>query len=53
MLVFLRHAVTERFLRAEHLDSLLIDPDPAGLLARLAAAHPAAVDKWLDRSSSG
>jgi uncharacterized protein (TIGR00730 family) len=53
MLVFLRHAVTERFLRAEHLDTLLVDPDPAGLLARLAAAHPAAVDKWLDRSGAG
>ena len=53
MLVFLRHAVTERFLRAEQLDTLLVDPDPARLLARLAAAHPAVVDKWLDRSSSG
>ena len=53
MLVFLHHAVTERFLRAEHLDTLLVDPDPAGLLARLAAAHPAAVDKWLDRLGSG
>jgi uncharacterized protein (TIGR00730 family) len=53
MLVFLRHAVTERFLRAEHLETLLVDPDPAGLLHRLAASHPAAVDKWLDRSGSG
>jgi uncharacterized protein (TIGR00730 family) len=52
MLVFLRHAVTERFLRAEHLETLLVDPDPATLLARLAAARPVAVDKWLDRSDS-
>jgi len=46
---WLDHAVRERFLRPEHRATLLVDADPAALLARLAAWEPAAVEKWLDR----
>jgi len=35
LLRFLDHAVSERFLRAEHRDTLLVDTDPEALLNRL------------------
>ena len=50
LLAFLDHAVTERFLRAEHRDTLLVDTDPQVLLDRLAAYTHVARDKWLDRA---
>jgi hypothetical protein len=46
---FLEHAVRERFLRAEHLDTLLIERSAPALLDRLASFEHPAVDKWLDR----
>ncbi len=46
---WLDHAVTQRFLRAEHREMLLSDDDPARLLDRLAAWRPPDVAKWLDR----
>ena len=49
---FLDHAVTERFLRAEHRATLLIDEDPAALLGRMEAWEPPAVEKWIDRKSA-
>lgn len=48
LLKFLDHAVEERFLRAEHLETLLIDTDAATLLDRLASVQPQALRKWLD-----
>ncbi|MGZ4233684.1 MAG: LOG family protein [Solirubrobacteraceae bacterium] len=53
LLRFLEHAVNERFLRAEHFETLLIERDPGELLERLAAYQPRALDKWLDRSEAG
>jgi hypothetical protein len=50
LLSFLDYAVTERFLRAEHLATVLVESEPAALLDRLAAARPALIDKWLDRA---
>jgi uncharacterized protein (TIGR00730 family) len=53
LLKFLSHAVNERFIRAEHLDTLLVEQTAPVLLDRLASyehPHPQrAVDKWLDR----
>jgi uncharacterized protein (TIGR00730 family) len=49
MLAFLDHAVAERFVRREHRDLVLIDDDPARLLARLDAHEPAPLTKWIDR----
>ena len=51
LLAFLDHAVAERFLRADHRDTLLVEREPAALLDRLAAYEPRAVDKWIDRAS--
>jgi hypothetical protein len=49
----LEHAVHERFLRAEHLETLLVDTDAAVLLDRLASQEPRTLDKWLDRRRAG
>jgi uncharacterized protein (TIGR00730 family) len=49
LLRFLEHAVNERFLRAEHLETLLVERDPGFLLDRLGSPQPRAIDKWMDR----
>ena len=48
LLAFLEHAVNERFLRAEHFETLLVGTDAAALLDRLASYRPPGVAKWLD-----
>lgn len=53
LLAFLHHAVNERFLPAEDLDTLLVEPDAAVLLDRLASHHSRVLDKWLDRRDGG
>jgi uncharacterized protein (TIGR00730 family) len=52
LLAFLEHAVNERFLRAEHFETLLVEGEPQALLDRLAAQRPHAPDKWLDRAQT-
>ena len=52
LLDFLDHAVNERFLRAEHLATLIVSVDAAALLDALAAHKPKALDKWLDRGAA-
>jgi uncharacterized protein (TIGR00730 family) len=52
LLAFLEHAVNERFLRAEHLETLLVERDAAVLLDRLGSFRHLAADKWLDRTNS-
>ena len=49
LLGFLAHAVNERFLRPEHLETLIVERDPGQLLDRLASHQPRTLDKWLDR----
>jgi uncharacterized protein (TIGR00730 family) len=49
LLAFLNHAVVERFLREEHLESLLVERDPGILLDRLATHQPRVFDKWFER----
>jgi uncharacterized protein (TIGR00730 family) len=49
LLGFLEHAVNERFLRAEHFETMLIERDPEALLDRLTSHQPRALDKWMDR----
>ena len=49
LLAFLQHAVNERFLRAEHLDTLVFERSAEALLDRLASSSHPEVDKWLDR----
>jgi uncharacterized protein (TIGR00730 family) len=49
LLAFLEHAVSERFLMAEHLETLLVERDAAALVDRLGSYQHLARDKWLDR----
>ena len=53
LLRFLEHAVNERFLRAEHFETLMVEREPGALLDRLASHQPRVLDKWLDRRDDG
>jgi uncharacterized protein (TIGR00730 family) len=50
LLALIDQMVTERFLRSEQRDALLIAESPADVLARMAEYRPPVLDKWLDRS---
>jgi uncharacterized protein (TIGR00730 family) len=52
LLAMLDHMVTERLLRAEHRDTLLVSTDAADLLDQLGSYRHAATDKWLDRRAA-
>jgi uncharacterized protein (TIGR00730 family) len=50
---FLDHSVSERFVRADHRQMLIVERDPRVLLERLRAFEPAAVvPKWIDRGET-
>jgi uncharacterized protein (TIGR00730 family) len=51
LLAFFDHAVTERFVRAEHRDLVLADTDAARLLDAFDTWTPPTLDKWLDPTS--
>ena len=46
LLTFLRHVAEEKFLRAEHLDSLLVESDGGALLERMARFRAPSLGKW-------
>ena len=52
LLAFLEHAVNERFLREEYLESLLVARSPDALLDRLASDQHRSYDKWIDRPAA-
>ena len=52
LLSFLDHAVTERFIRQEYRDLLVVDDDPAALVARMEGVEPPALPRWIDRSAT-
>jgi hypothetical protein len=52
LLAFVEHMVSERFLRAQQRDSLLVADSPQELLAALERQRPVVLDKWLDRSQT-
>jgi uncharacterized protein (TIGR00730 family) len=47
LLAFLDHVETERFMRQEHLDMLLVDSDPGRLLDSCDGYQPPVVEKWI------
>ena len=49
---FLDHAVDERFVSAEHRTLLVVEDDPAALLAAFEQWRPPARSKWIDRSET-
>ncbi|HEX4344647.1 MAG TPA: TIGR00730 family Rossman fold protein [Solirubrobacteraceae bacterium] len=48
LLAFMDHMAQERFIAAEHRDTLLVESDPASLLERLESFQPTHARKWLD-----
>jgi uncharacterized protein (TIGR00730 family) len=49
---FLDEAVEQRFLRPQHREALIFDADPETLLARLAAAEPPPLSKWMTEAET-
>jgi hypothetical protein len=49
LLEFLTHMRAQRFLKSEHLDTLLVDENVENLLDRFAQFDHKPLDKWIDR----
>ncbi len=49
---FLEHMAEQRFIKKEHLGSLIRTEQPRELLSRLRNHTPAVTEKWLDRTPS-
>lgn len=43
-------ATQQRFVREEHRDMVIVEPDPVTMLDQLGSWAPVTIDKWLDRS---
>ena len=52
LLTFLRHSTEQKFMRPEHLDSLLVGDDGDALLDRMTGWRPVRVEKWWNRPTS-
>jgi uncharacterized protein (TIGR00730 family) len=52
LLAFLDHAVAAGFIRPEYRALLVVDEDPALLVARMEAMQPPAVPRWLDPTTT-
>jgi uncharacterized protein (TIGR00730 family) len=48
---FLDHMAEQRFIKEEHLATLIRGDDPAELLIQLRSFSPVTVDKWIDRNA--
>jgi uncharacterized protein (TIGR00730 family) len=46
---YISHAVSEKFVRKEHQENLIVDVDETRLLNRMAEFRPVAAEKWIDR----
>ena len=49
LLAFIDHAVSQRFIRQEHRDMILVETHPANLLRRFRTYGAPTVEKWMDR----
>ena len=52
LLAFLEHAVSERFVRAEHAAMVIVEASPQRLLERIRDYRAPVAEKWLDRKST-
>jgi uncharacterized protein (TIGR00730 family) len=52
LLAFLDHAVTSGLIRPEYRSLLVVDADPAALIARMEAMEPPALPRWVDRGGT-
>jgi uncharacterized protein (TIGR00730 family) len=46
---YIAHVVSEKFVRREHQENLIVDVDETRLLNRMAEFRPVAAEKWIDR----
>ena len=53
LLEMLEHAVSEKFLRAEHHGLLLVDSDVNALFEKLQKFRPVTAEKWIERLKEG
>jgi uncharacterized protein (TIGR00730 family) len=51
LLGFLDHAVAAGFIRPEYRGLLVVDSEPAALIARMEAVEPPALPRWVDRAT--
>ena len=49
---FLQNMMQNRFLKKEHMETILIEKDQAKLISSLQTYIPMQVDKWIDRNST-
>jgi uncharacterized protein (TIGR00730 family) len=52
LIAFLDRAVTERFMRQQLREMVLVDENPETLLTRMASYEPPKVEKWIDRKQT-
>jgi uncharacterized protein (TIGR00730 family) len=52
LLAFLDHAVGEGFIQRLNRDLLVVDTDPAALIARMEAVEPPALARWMSREET-
>jgi predicted Rossmann-fold nucleotide-binding protein len=52
LLQFLDHAVTEQFVRPEYRALLVVDAEPAALIARMEAMEPPPLPRWVQRETT-
>jgi len=53
LLEMLEHAVSEKFLRPEHRDLLIVGEDVNKLFEKLQNYHPVTAEKWIERLKQG
>ena len=52
LITFMQHTVEQKFVKAEHVEMVLVESEPQALLQRLADYKPIFVPKWVDRVAS-
>jgi uncharacterized protein (TIGR00730 family) len=52
LLTFLDHAVAAGFIRQPYRDLLVVDTEPAALIARMEAVEPPALARWMERAET-
>jgi predicted Rossmann-fold nucleotide-binding protein len=52
LLAFQDHAVAEGFIQRVNRDLLVVDEDPAALIARMEAVEPPALARWMTREET-
>lgn len=49
LLEFIDRAVSQRYVRAEHREMIVVETEPAALLEKIESYEPPHIEKWMDR----